>query len=241
MSLTERFWRDAAAAPLVVLTDFDATITHQDVGDLIIDTLTPPSPETLRSFAGGKVGSRALWQDSIARINPPQALALAQQVPIDPTFPAFVRFCREQGLPLAVVSDGFGFYIEAILKREGLSDLPVFCNEWVGPGDLAFPNTNPACDFCGCCKALVARRLKALGARIIYAGDGVSDLYAAGFADWVFARARLAAFMAEGGSPYYPLTDFAAVQTELSAHLSSFADGTAERQSTITPNQICRF
>ena len=133
------------------------------------------------------------------------------------------------------------FYIERILGREGLHSLPIFCNEMPATGTLHFPHGSAACDICGCCKAQVARRVQAMGARVIYIGDGVSDLYGSGFADWVFAKARLEQHLAENGSPYYPLTGFAAVQEALQADLEGFRTGRAARRATLGPNSKCRF
>lgn len=235
------FWEEIAGAPLVVLTDFDFTITEVDVGDLVSFTLAPPSEQTRRRFQAKEIGSRLQWLDSMARADQAAGEALADTVAIDPSFVGFARWCESERIPLAVVSDGFWFYIRRILEREGLGHLPVFCNEMVAPGQLAFPHGNPACDFCGCCKALVARQVRDAGAHIAYAGDGVSDLYATGFADWVFAKGRLARHMREQGSPFYPLESFGGVQAVLAGNLEAFRQGTAPQRSTVKPDPICRF
>lgn len=239
--LTTEFWHAVSGSGLVVLTDFDYTISEVDVGDLVTDTLSPPSAETLRRFRHKEVGTRAFWLDSMIRIEPAAGITLADGVGIDPGFPAFAAWCRKEQIPLAVVSDGFGFYIRHILDREGLSDLPVFCNEMQAKGELQFPHGNPACDFCGCCKAAIARRVRQAGARIIYIGDGVSDLYAAAFADWVFAKATLASFLAQKGAPFYPLTAFDQVRSEIAADLTAFRNGTAKRRVSMLPDPQCRF
>lgn len=235
------FWSDAGNASLVILTDFDFTVSQVDVGDLICLELAPPSEETLRRFQAKEIGTRLFWLDSIARADPAQAEALAATVPIDRHFKAFTAWCKSEGIPLAVVSDGFGFYIRRILSREGLGHLPVFCNEMPAPGRLEFPNANPVCDRCSCCKAQVTRRVREGGSRIIYIGDGVSDLYAAGFADWIFAKDRLARFMAERGAPYYPLDSFASVNGTIMENLQDFREGRAPRQSTLRPDSLCKF
>jgi len=238
---TGAFWSKAAAAPLVVLSDFDFTISQVDVGDLIVDTLSPPTPELHTSVNAGAVGSRVFWQNTIAQVDMFEALALAESVGVDPGFAPFARWCEEAGVPVAVVSDGFGFYVSRILRRDGLGDLPIFCNEMPEPGQIAYPHGNPACDFCACCKPRVSRRVRELGARVIYIGDGISDLYAAAFADWVFAKGRLARHMEAGGSPYYPLESFAQVLEVVRDGLPQFLDGTAPGRCTLGPSEICKF
>lgn len=241
MNRAKSFWSDAEQAPLVVLSDFDFTITAIDVGDLLTETLAPPSEETIHRFSRKEIGTRLYWLDSMVRVDPAEAAELAATVEIDRQFHRFAAWCEQERIPLAVVSDGFGFYIERILKREGLGHLPVICNEMERSGEILFPNGNPACDFCACCKAQVARRLKAAGRHVVYIGDGVSDLYAARFADWVFARGRLEQFMQEHGSPYFPLGDFDDVLGRLRSALPAFQAGVAPGRSTLTMDPRCRF
>lgn len=239
MSRTGSFWSGAAGAPLIVLSDFDFTISQVDVGDLVVDTLAPPSAEERQRLEAG--GSRLFWLDTIVRVDMAEAAALADSVAIDPDFPAFAAFCRAEGIPLAVVSDGFWFYISRILAREGLGDLPVFCNEMPGQGRLEFPHGNPVCDRCACCKAAVARRVRESGARIVYVGDGTSDMYASAFADWVFAKGSLARFLTEQGTPFFPFDSFAEVFRRLAADLDGFRAGTAPGRVVLAPSLHCRF
>jgi len=235
------FWPRAQGAPLVLLTDFDFTISQVDVGNLICDTLAPYPPAALARFGRGEIGSRALWLESFAKVDPAEAAGLAEQVEIDPGFKAFAAWAEAEQIPLAVASDGFTLYIDRILGREGLGHLPVFSNRYVGRDQLEWPHANPACDFCGCCKAAVARHAKEAGAYVVYLGDGVSDLYAAGFADWVFAKGTLARFMREHQAPYFPLTGFDAALGVLRPNLHQFRNGTMERRNTLRPHPRCRF
>ncbi|MGE5675658.1 MAG: MtnX-like HAD-IB family phosphatase [Mycobacterium leprae] len=241
MSHVGNFWSDAEKAPLVVLTDFDFTVTQVDVGDLITESLAPPSAATRARCAAGEAGSRVYWLDSMARVAQAEGEALADTAAIDPSFPSFAAWCQSLAIPLAVVSDGFWFYINRILGREGLTTLPVFCNEMPEPGRLQWPNANPACDHCGCCKAGVVRRVQATGARVIYCGDGSSDIFAAGYADWIFAKGTLATYLAAHDTPYFPLTSFAEVQQTLATNLAAFAAGTAPGRAQLGPHRRCRF
>jgi 2-hydroxy-3-keto-5-methylthiopentenyl-1-phosphate phosphatase len=230
-----------SGAPLVIMTDFDATITAVDIGDQVIDRLAPLAPDAVRRLASGNLTPRQIWEETIPRaLRQPDALAaLAGSAAIDPAFPAFVQWCRAAAIPLAVVSDGFRFYIEPILERCGLSGLTVFCNETRG-SDLQWPNGNPYCDHCGCCKAQIVRRARAAGSRVIYVGDGTSDFYAACQADWVFARATLERYVREQGSPYFPFPGFAYVREVIARHLEAFRAGTmADRVHLRT--ELCRF
>lgn len=237
----QAFWPKVPGAPLVILSDFDYTISQVDVGNLICDTLAPYPPESLRRYARGEIGSRLLWLDSMAKVDLAEAQALADTVAIDPGFKPFAAWAESEGIPLAVVSDGFTLYIDRIFAREGLGHLPVFSNRYVERERLDWPHANPACDFCGCCKAAVVRRVKASGAHVVYLGDGSSDLYAAGFADWVFAKGSLAQFMDRSRAPYFPLTGFDEALTLLKANLGRFRSGEMAGRNTLTPHERCRF
>lgn len=46
----DAFWAAVREAPLVVLTDFDYTLSEVDVGDLVTEQLCMPPQETLRRF-----------------------------------------------------------------------------------------------------------------------------------------------------------------------------------------------
>jgi 2-hydroxy-3-keto-5-methylthiopentenyl-1-phosphate phosphatase len=241
MSQIGTFWSDAAKAPLIVLTDFDFTISQVDVGDLLVDTLSPPSAETVARCRSGEAGSKVWWWDSMAKCNLDEALALADTVDVDPHFPGFAAWAAEQSIPVAVVSDGFWFYVHHILGKAGLERLPVFCNEMPETGSLRFPHANAACDRCACCKAAVVRRAREGGTRVIYIGDGTSDVYASAFADWVFAKGHLAGHMQQQGSPYYPFDTFADVHRAVRGLLPAFMEGTAPRRVSLAPHVHCHF
>ena len=53
---------------------------------------------------------------------------------LDPTFPPFVGWCEANGVDVAIVSDGFAFYIEPMMRAAGLGHVTVITNEqaWRG-------------------------------------------------------------------------------------------------------------
>ena len=75
---------------------------------------------------------------------------------VSPSFVTTVRWAESQGLPVAVVSDGFGFYIEPMLAAVGLDRVRVLANRLAGspPSRLAHPYAHPECLGCGTCKML---------------------------------------------------------------------------------------
>ena len=116
---------------------------------------------------------------------------------LEPTFPPFLRWCEAKGLEVAIVSDGFGFYIEPILAAAGLGHVRVITNEQVWrdgrPDGLRFINAHPACVGCGNCKIQAVMRYQERGP-VAFIGDGQSDIYAAHYADLTFAKGVLASY-----------------------------------------------
>ena len=140
--------------------------------------------------------------------------------PMDPTFAPFVAWLRERGIPLTMVSDGSAFHIAPMLAAAGLGDVPVIMNTFVfGPderfAELAFPNAHPECVGCGTCKMLAVTNAQAAAGRVAFIGDGVSDRFAALYADVVFAKRELPALCEASGVAYRPWSDFDDVRASL--------------------------
>ncbi len=146
---------------------------------------------------------------------------------IDPTFVDLSAWAQDAGLDLAVVSDGFGFYIAPMLAAAGLSHVPVLGNSLSGPrGELRLehPFAHPECIGCGTCKmrAVLDARLRRGG--VAFVGEGQSDRFGALFADLVFAKDRLADLCEAAGIDYSQWRDFHQVR-----------DAVATRDPAVTP------
>src|SRR6476646_7472104 len=118
-----------------VLVDFDGTACSSDVAELLLTVFGDPSwPEYDDAVDAGEIGLRDAIQaqDALLRATGDELIAYAvEHCPLDPTFPSFVQWLSANGLPLALVSDGFGFYIRPILQAAGLGTLTVLSNEQV--------------------------------------------------------------------------------------------------------------
>jgi 2,3-diketo-5-methylthio-1-phosphopentane phosphatase len=199
-----------------VLCDFDGTIAVEDVTDSILERFALDGWQTIEErWKSGEIGSRECMARQIELIRASR-LELDEhldEVVIDPGFPAFATFCRRNGVPLSVVSDGMDYAIERILARHDLTGLPVIANhlESAGPRHyrLTFPFTNPTCSKAsGTCKCHVAETETAGRAASLLIGDGASDMCAAGSVDLVFAKDKLLAHCRENGLPFVAFRDF---------------------------------
>ena len=195
-------------APVAVLVDYDGTISRRDIGSLLLDRHAADRAALARydaAYDAGTIGSAELllWDLEVLPDRPDLLRAEAAAVPQDEGFIDLVRSARARGAIVEVVSDGLGFYIEANLRRLGLTGLPVATNgnELRGPAGASFPYGEPSCGWCGTCKRGRVLAHRAAGRLVILVGDGTSDRYAAHHADIVLATGRLADWCAERGLP----------------------------------------
>lgn len=218
------------APPLAFLVDYDGTIALTDVTDEVLTEHFPDAWEDLDLlYDDGLVGSRWLMERQVRRLaaDPAALLASAARQPHDPGFVPFVRRALGAGIPVEVVSDGFGFFIEPALRRLGLPEVPVasaLTTLAASGSTMTFPNGNADCLLCGTCKRDRVLAHQAAGRQVVFVGDGVSDRYAAGYADRIFAKRHLRTICASEGLPFTPFERFDEVERWLADILAAWAD-----------------
>jgi 2-hydroxy-3-keto-5-methylthiopentenyl-1-phosphate phosphatase len=199
-----------------IVVDFDGTICLHDVGvDLLARFGTDDSRDgelagIYRDFETGAIGLRDVIMAEAATLRADDeeliAFALAH-CPLDPTFGPFAAWAAEEGLPLTVVSDGFGLHVGPLLATAGLDHLPVITNAW-DRGSLAFVAAHPTCLGCGTCKKQAVERARQAYGAVAFIGDGVSDRFGARYADVTFAKDDLAGHCRRESIPFFPYADF---------------------------------
>lgn len=190
--------------------DFDNTISIGDVGDELVRTFgsfEPLHTELHRGdFTVAEYYRRAV-STFRADTTPESICAWTGNIEIDPSFVTLAMWCRNNNISLTVVSDGFDVYIEPLMKRIGLGEIPVHCNRLVmseSGWSLQFPGASESCScFCASCKRNALLRTSADDDVIIYIGDGMSDTCAAEHADVVIAKGTLAAYCTANGIPHH--------------------------------------
>ena len=215
------------AGPVLVVCDFDGTVCRVDMCNEILDRFAGDWEAIDRAYASGEVGSRIAYDRIAAQIrtNRPQLLDfIGQQERLDPFFPEFLSFCQSRKIDVKIVSDGLDLYIAAILEKYGL-DVEFYANRLVfGEGGrigVDFPPPSEACGRCGNCKRSLIRSFRREYGRIVYVGDGHSDICAARTADQLFAKGVLYEKCRENGTPCLLYDDFGDVRRGLE---ESFAE-----------------
>ena len=205
----------------VVVTDFDGTITRRDVAELLLQEFTGDAwleIERLHPTIGTR--ETLVREFDLVRATRAQLLAAADRLAeMDPAFPVFLGYCRENDIGVEIVSEGFDAYLEHLLRRWGLG-VPFRTNRASfedGRVRLAFPYGDPTCTLCGTCKMGRVLQLRELGYRVAYVGNGISDLCPALEADLVFAKDELARLCREHGREHVTFRDFRDVQRGVDA------------------------
>ena len=201
-----------------VFLDYDGTISTRDTGIVLLERFAPPEWRAIDDeYVRGEIGSRVCLLDEwdLLPKDEAQLRAAAAEVPLDPGLEALVGALRDAGAELAVVSDGFGFYVRDRLAALGV---PIVTNDvdW-SSGALEFPNADRccACSSCGTCKQAPIKDAKHRGLTTVLVGDGASDQKAALLADVLFAKDGLARWCDRAGVPYQPFTTLADVHAVL--------------------------
>jgi 2,3-diketo-5-methylthio-1-phosphopentane phosphatase len=219
--------------PLAILVDYDGTIALTDVSDTITGALLPPEVEREleEAYETGRVGSREIMAREMDLLPPdPRVIDdIVAAQPHDPTFASFVRRARAAGIPVDIVSDGFGFFIGPAMERLGVAaDVTIVTARTTFDGGrprIDFPNGHPTCHVCGTCKRNRVLAHQAAGRAVLFIGDGESDRYAAGYSDFVFAKRSLVAICQGLGWPYARWDQFAEIERWLRNALAAAAPG----------------
>jgi 2-hydroxy-3-keto-5-methylthiopentenyl-1-phosphate phosphatase len=214
--------------PLAVLVDYDGTISLTDVSDKILyELLGARYAQDDAAYTSGLVGSRTLFESQVKQLpgDPGPSVAIAEAQAHDLAFADFVRLARELQVPVEIVSDGFGFFIEPALHDLGVPDVPVITARTFFDGTRAwmeFPNGHPDCLVCGTCKRQRVLGHQAAGRTVAFIGDGESDRYAAAYSDIIFAKHDLARLCRQEGWPFGEWHDFAGMTAWLEATVAAW-------------------
>jgi len=214
--LSKDFRPSSPSIKTLVQCDFDGTITEEDISFLLLDAFAQGDWRRLlqeykehkisvghfntKAFAMVKAGKQTLLE------------AIKGKVKVRAGLQELIAYCAERNFRLVIVSNGLDFYIKTILEDIGLENLEVyaaqtqFCLEglevkYVGPDGKKLDD--------GLKEAYIKSFLEQ-GYRVIYIGNGDSDIFPAEYAHQIFARGELLAYCKENNlrcKPFGNLTD----------------------------------
>ena len=225
----------AGRRPPAVLCDFDGTTACENVAQLLLTHFSDDGTrlqlqersrqETItfreyqeQAFAATRASREAM--SSLVRF----------KATLRPYFKELWQYCLAMDIPLAIVTIGLDFYVDALMNKEGLNGVPTYAVktsftpqgvilEYSHPWDGSGAATREVCHQWGNCKCSVLGQYRSKGYSIIYVGDGRSDFCPASMADQIFARGPLAQMCREHELPYTEFQDFQVVIQSLQSTL----------------------
>jgi len=203
----------SAQTRIAVLTDFDGTITIGGVLDLIYSQFAQPSCwKLVERWIQGEITTPQEIQGcfSSMKATREEMESVLDSVQIDPGFPDFVQFCQQQGYTVAILSDGLRWYINYILNRHEFEGLQVYANEIIFLPDgyqITTPWYHPRTPKRGVSKPNIIEKYKSEGYRVVFIGDGLSDIEAVSVADRIYARDELLDYCKQQDIPATSFSD----------------------------------
>lgn len=217
---------------LKIFIDFDGTITKQDVGNAFFKEFGGEiCSEYVAEYKAEKISAKQLFRKEVAAIgllDEKKATEFLHQQRLDESFKTFVEFCRSRQLEFHVVSDGLDYYINEILKHNGINEVSFFANRLeVVPVEngfsklaISFPFDDAECTRCACCKRNIMLTKCGEDDTIVYVGEGCSDRCPVQYADIVFAKDELQKICQQKNISYFLYDSFADVVRRLEELLS---------------------
>jgi 2-hydroxy-3-keto-5-methylthiopentenyl-1-phosphate phosphatase len=206
---------------ILVQCDFDGTVTEEDTSFFLLDAFAQGDwRQLLREYKEHRmsVGEFNTKAFAMVKADKPKLLeALKGNVKVRAGLHELVNYCLGKGFRLVIVSNGLDFYVEAVLKDLGLRNIEVYAAQasfhpegmkvqYVGPDGKRLED--------GFKEAYIQSFLK-LGYKVIYIGNGDSDVAPAKYAHHVFATGDLLAYCRENNLKYKPFETFLDVVKEL--------------------------
>ena len=203
--------------PFAIILDFDKTLTTTDIGESIVEHFGSPGWEHgIDRFRSGEYGIREIWEYEISHLRieriPEMTSYSLEIAKLRSGLPELLEYAETSEMPVEVASNGMDFYVHAILAANGMGNLrsaaPGIAEGPDGRPKLAFAGDHTQCLRTGLCKCDRVWAHRRTGRKVIYIGDGISDLCVAEQADVVFARDSLARHCDRSGIPFTPFEDF---------------------------------
>lgn len=205
---------------VAVLCDFDGTATPHIAIDMMYQEFgSPDCLKITQRWERGEISTPEEIRLCFATITASrdEMEAFLASLSLDPGLPDLVSLCRQQGCCFAIVSDGLTWYINYLLNRQGIYGVPVYANEIHFEPEgfrFSFPWYRPETPLRGTSKPAIVRRYQGEGKRVVFIGDGLTDVEASEVADVVYARAGLLKYCRERDIPAIEFSDLADLLTK---------------------------
>ena len=183
---------------LAILVDFDDTAAQQNVAETLLKAFGGSNWKGYREdFRNGSMNLRHYQEKAFNEIDATieeMGEAICGLAWMRPGFVDFNSYCKANGIRMSFVTNGLRFYVDALVHKAGLKNIPAYAVNVDGkPGDFqySYPYATMDCWEWGNCKCKVLEEHRENASKIVFVGDGRSDLCVSQHSDFVFARSTL--------------------------------------------------
>ncbi|MDH5363849.1 MAG: MtnX-like HAD-IB family phosphatase [Dehalococcoidia bacterium] len=205
----------------LVQCDFDGTITEEDASFLLLDAFAQGDwRQVLQEYKEHRISVGEFNSRAFAMVKADESAllgAIKGKVKIRAGLHDLVAYCSRRGFRFVIVSNGLEFYIKAMLKDIGLENLEVYAAQSsFHPEGIAVQYIGPDGNQLntGLKEAYIKLFLKQ-GYRVVYVGNGDSDILPAKYAHLILARGELLDYCRENNLECKPFNDFTDIVREM--------------------------
>ncbi len=207
----------------IIQCDFDGTVTLEDVSFAILEKFAEGDwRRFLRQYHEGKITVAAFNAKAFSLVKASEKVQLdyvlsSFGVQIRPGFPELLDYCARHHIEFVIVSNGLEYYIRAILVKLGLDHIDIHAAKSRSNShgmEVSFigPDGKPLDDSF---KEAYVQHFRTKGYRMVYVGNGASDLAPARRAEYIFATGDLLASCQRLDIKHTPFQDFHEVRRGL--------------------------
>lgn len=209
----------------IIQIDFDGTITEKDVSTILLDHFAQGEwRQLLTQYRNGQLTVDQLNIQAFSMVKASKE-ALIQTARKEATirngFPQLVSYVRENNIPMVIVSYGLDIYIRALLRDQNADSFPFHAAQTqYHPQGWRLHYTDPeGKPLKGNMKEKHTLNFIRQGYKVIYIGNGKSDINPLHHAFLGFATGKLARYCQKKNLDCLPFDDFFEVMKVLQTQL----------------------
>lgn len=193
--------------------DFDGTLTEEDVSFLILERFAEGDWKSiLRDYQEGKIPVGEFNYRAFNMVKKDRAALeklVREEARLRRGLRELIEYCRSKDIAMTVVSNGLDFYIETLLGHNGFGQVEIAAARTLfTPNGLDARYYDPDNrELLNEFKACYTERFIDQGYRVLYAGNGPSDIPASRLAYHTFATESLLEFYRREKLPHTPFRD----------------------------------
>lgn len=201
----------------IIVCDFDGTIIYKDSIDELLKCHSIDNKWEMyeKLWVGGKIDEYICLKNQMNSIRIDQSgfRLFLLKLTLRNGFVQFINFCKINFIPVIIISDGFETTISKLLKLNDLK-IPLIANDikFISKNKITFNPRKRLIRNNGKLIYLhkddIVRKIKENSKRIIYIGDGTSDIKAINHADIVFARSSLKKYCKKNNISFFDFKSF---------------------------------